>query len=108
MKSGPRYFQPDPEHIRRLLRTMDAGSTPVFFKGNIRPSIAAGLGSPELDRWREDFPRPLPRRLADPRRRRQAAGLRAARLAAERRITSARLIRARRTPAVFQIHKLLC
>ena len=56
--SGPRYFQPDPDHIRNLLTLMDATGTPVFFKGNIKATIDAGLGSAELDRWREDFPEP--------------------------------------------------
>jgi protein gp37 len=54
---GRRYFQPDPEHISRLLSVMDAGNTPVFYKGNIKPMFKArDLGTPALNRWREDFP----------------------------------------------------
>lgn len=58
---GRRYFQPDPEHVRRLLNIMDqprldGTNTPVFFKGNINPTITAGLGNARLNRWREDFP----------------------------------------------------
>lgn len=54
---GRRYFQPDAEHIRRLLNVMDKTATPVFFKGNIKGTIKAGLGNSRLDMWREDFPR---------------------------------------------------
>ena len=63
---GRRYFQPDAEHVRRLLKVMDATGTPVFYKGNIRPTFKTDLGSPALNRWREDFPlvyrdgRPIP------------------------------------------------
>jgi protein gp37 len=64
---GRRYFQPDPEHIVRLLRVMDATDTPVFYKGNIGALFDQhNLGSDELNRWREDFPtcdrqgRPIP------------------------------------------------
>lgn len=54
---GQKYFQPDPDHIRRLLKVMDASGTPVFYKGNIRPMFKAhDLGTAELNRWREDFP----------------------------------------------------
>ncbi len=54
---GRRYFQPDPDHVRRLLQVLDATATPTFFKGNLRPLFAAhDLGSDELNRWREDFP----------------------------------------------------
>ena len=54
---GGKYFQPDPEHIRKLLTVMDATRTPVFYKGNIRPLFRDNdLGSDELNRWREDFP----------------------------------------------------
>lgn len=55
--SGRQYFQPDPQHIHRLLTVMDATATPIFYKGNIRPLFKANdLGSDELNRWREDFP----------------------------------------------------
>lgn len=54
---GRRYFQPQPEHIRRLLTVMDSTSTPVFFKGNIGELFELNdLGTAELNRWREDFP----------------------------------------------------
>ena len=55
--SGPKYFQPDPAHVRGLLRLMDSTGTPVFFKGNLKPTFRSSLGSEALDRWREDFPR---------------------------------------------------
>ena len=55
--NGRKYFQPDPGHIRNLLNVMDATpATPVFFKGNIKPTFSADLGTAELNRWREDFP----------------------------------------------------
>jgi protein gp37 len=55
--SGGRYFQPNPEHIRKLLTVLDATQTPVFYKGNIRAMFqASDLGTAELNRWREDFP----------------------------------------------------
>lgn len=55
--NGPRYFQPHPDHIRRLLNLMDATQTPVFFKGNIAETFDRNdFGSPQLNRWREDFP----------------------------------------------------
>ena len=55
--NGRQYFQPDPDHIRRLLILMDLTATPVFYKGNIRPTFRDhDLGTEELNRWREDFP----------------------------------------------------
>jgi hypothetical protein len=55
--NGRRYFQPDPEHIRKLLLVTDATRTPVFYKGNIREMFERNdLGTEELTRWREDFP----------------------------------------------------
>jgi|SRR5262245_19114 len=55
--NGRRYFQPDPEHIERLLQVLDATGTPVFYKGNIKPFFRQhDLGTEELNRWREDFP----------------------------------------------------
>lgn len=55
--SGNQYFQPDPDHIRKLLEVLDATDTPVFYKGNIQALFEANdLGSDELNRWREDFP----------------------------------------------------
>lgn len=54
---GPRYFQPDAQHVVRLLDLMDATSTPVFFKGNIEATFEANdFGTDALNRWREDFP----------------------------------------------------
>jgi protein gp37 len=54
---GRRYFQPAAVHIRNLLGAMDATATPVFYKGNIKPLFKSNnLGSPALNRWREDFP----------------------------------------------------
>jgi hypothetical protein len=54
---GPRYFQPDPGHVRRLLELLDATGTPVFFKGNLRPLFDGhDFGSDALNRWREDVP----------------------------------------------------
>ena len=65
--NGPRYYQPDPEHVRKLLLVMDATNPPVFYKGNIAELFKKDdLGSDELNRWREDFPqtyrdgRPIP------------------------------------------------
>lgn len=54
--NGPRYFQPDPDHVRRLMTILDATNTPVFFKGNLRPLFRNDLGSEQLNRWREDLP----------------------------------------------------
>ena len=55
--SGRRYFQPDPDHICRLLTIMDETKTPVFYKGNIKPMFQGNdLGTSALNRWREDFP----------------------------------------------------
>jgi hypothetical protein len=54
---GRQYYQPDPEHIRKLLRVMDCTQTPVFYKGNIHGLFEHNdLGTEELNRWREDFP----------------------------------------------------
>lgn len=46
-----KYYQPDPEHVKKLLDVFDATGTAVFFKGNIKQTIT-DLGL----RWREDFP----------------------------------------------------
>jgi protein gp37 len=55
--NGPQYFQPDAAHVRSLLELMDATKTPVFFKGNIEDTFKVNdFGTPELNRWREDFP----------------------------------------------------
>jgi protein gp37 len=48
--SGPRYFQPDPGNVRRLLGVLDGYDVPVFFKGNLRENEAA-------EPWREEFPK---------------------------------------------------
>lgn len=47
--NGPRVYQPDPQHVSRLLEVLDRQSVPVFFKGNI-------WGNPAIDQWREYFP----------------------------------------------------
>jgi protein gp37 len=55
--NGPKYFQPAPEHIKKLLTLMDETRTPVFYKGNIEPLFKDhDFGSENLNRWREDFP----------------------------------------------------
>lgn len=55
--NGPKYFQPDPDHVKRLLELMDKTRTPVFFKGNIEETFEKNdFGSDSLNRWREDFP----------------------------------------------------
>lgn len=46
---GPRYFQPEPEHVSRLLEVLDRRGVRVFFKGNLR-------GNPAAVPWREEFP----------------------------------------------------
>lgn len=61
--SGNRYFQPQREHVRSLLNTMDATDTPAFFKGNLKPLFEREIpdeywvNRERLNRWREDFPR---------------------------------------------------
>lgn len=47
--NGPRYYQPEPEHVRRLLAVLDEQGVPVFFKGNMRQCEAARP-------WREELP----------------------------------------------------
>ena len=47
--NGPKVYQPDPVHVTKLLRVLDAQKVPVFFKGNI-------WGNPAIDTWREYFP----------------------------------------------------
>ncbi len=47
--NGPRTYQPNPEHVSRLLEVLDVQGVPVFFKGNLRKSPAA-------QPWREAFP----------------------------------------------------
>lgn len=47
--NGPQVYQPDPEHVSRLLKVFDTQKVPVFFKGNI-------WGNPGIDYWREYFP----------------------------------------------------
>jgi len=54
--NGPKYYQPDPEHVRRLLAVLDGFGVPVFFKGNLRTNPAA-------EPWREDFPETANARL---------------------------------------------
>ncbi len=47
--NGPRKIQPNPEHVRNLLRVLDGHQTPVFLKENIH----ANKG---IDRIRKEFP----------------------------------------------------
>jgi protein gp37 len=55
--NGRQYFQPDPGHIGKLLKVLDATRTPVFYKGNIKPMFRGHDYHDEgLNRWREDFP----------------------------------------------------
>lgn len=55
--NGPKYFQPDPQHVRNLLEVMDRTGTPVFYKGNIKATFDCDpFPTEELNRWREDFP----------------------------------------------------
>lgn len=65
--SGPKYFQPNPEHVRKLLQLLDRTETPVFYKGNLANLFDSdGWCEPvsamppkeqgRLNRWREDFP----------------------------------------------------
>jgi protein gp37 len=34
--NGRTYYQPNPEHVNRLLDVLDANNIPVFFKGNLK------------------------------------------------------------------------
>ena len=43
--NGKATFQPNPQHVTRLLSRLDAENTAVFFKGNLK-----------WDTWREEFP----------------------------------------------------
>ncbi len=47
--NGPKVYQPDPDHVTRLLEVLDRQKVPVFFKGNI-------WGNPAINEWREYFP----------------------------------------------------
>ena len=47
--NGPKVYQPDPAHVTKLLKVLDAQKVPVFFKGNI-------WGNSAIDEWREYFP----------------------------------------------------
>lgn len=47
--NGPKVYQPNPDHVTRLLEVLDRQGVPVFFKGNI-------WGNPAIDEWREYFP----------------------------------------------------
>jgi len=49
--NGRKTYQPDPQHVERLLTIFDIYKTPVFFKGNL-----------EWTPWREEFPAEKPRR----------------------------------------------
>lgn len=42
---GRNMFQPEPDHVQRLLDVLDAQDVPVFFKGNLQWTL-----------WREEFP----------------------------------------------------
>lgn len=50
---GPRYFQPEPEHLAALLAECDRQQIPVFFKGNL-------AGNPLASPWREFYPGYVP------------------------------------------------
>ena len=56
-----KYYQLDPEHVKKLLDVFDATGTAVFFKGNIKPDHYRP--GPALARG---LPDDLPRRDADP------------------------------------------
>lgn len=47
--NGPRTYQPEAEHVWRLLDVLDSQGVPVFFKGNLRGNMAATT-------WREAYP----------------------------------------------------
>lgn len=51
--NGPKVYQPDPDHVARLLEVFDRQGVPVFFKGNL-------WGNPSAKPWREYFPGYLP------------------------------------------------
>jgi len=54
---GRKHYQPDPDHVVRLLKVFDASSTPVFFKGNIAALFEGhDFKDDSLNRWREDYP----------------------------------------------------
>lgn len=54
---GPRYFQPDPVHVDRVLDVLDRDETAVFYKGNIKATFDLyDFGTAAKNRWREDFP----------------------------------------------------
>lgn len=54
--NGRAYYQPETRHIAGLLSMFDVSETPVFFKGNLRPSFRPAAAAGPW-RWREDFPR---------------------------------------------------
>jgi len=47
--NGPRVYQPNPDHVAKLIEVFDRQRVPVFFKGNLFSNHAA-------DPWREFFP----------------------------------------------------
>jgi protein gp37 len=51
--NGRKIYQPDPDHVYRLLKVLDEQNVPVFFKGNLWDNIAARP-------WREWFPGFIP------------------------------------------------
>lgn len=50
---GPRYFQPERDHLAALLAECDRQQIPVFFKGNL-------AGNPLASPWREFYPYYVP------------------------------------------------
>lgn len=54
--NGNKVYQPEPEHVSRLLEVFDRQKVPVFFKGNI-------WDNPAIDEWREYFPGFVPSRF---------------------------------------------
>jgi protein gp37 len=55
--NGSVYYQPDPEHLRCLIAYLDDYGVPLFYKGNLKPSLGIAF-----DTWRECYP-PLEGRL---------------------------------------------
>lgn len=55
--AGRRYYQPAAADVARLLDALDAQGVAVFYKGNIKPLFEVyDFGTPDKNRWREEFP----------------------------------------------------
>lgn len=48
--NGKKLYQPDPDHVQRLLAVLDNHNVPVFFKGNLR-------GNEGYTVWRQEYPK---------------------------------------------------